>query len=495
MPPLGDAPAPVGEAVSRRSTTALADRRLGWIILLVFCGAFALKVGGDLDAPFGFLPTGSSVDAYNAATWSTGARALRESGPIDSKFGAVWSGANGDRYADHPPGIYPATALAQWLVPDDELGARLLVLLASLAAAVLLFLLLCDLELAPVLAAASVGIGLSVPMFLTFGTMLDTLMLGLPFASAYLVLWNRGLRGRPKYLRLTAAAAAVCLVAWEGVILVAVTMVIMAAVRRDRERLRAIAAAGAGAASAVVATVLWQIWVYGGLKDVLDQGALRAGTSGFSVADYLDSQISALRETFGIPAFVVLGIGVVVFVANQRFRPVGVAALGTSIVYAVGFRQGSFVHDYWNYWLVITFVVAVGAIASLFDRFRSRSWVPIGCLLATVLVVVGFRAELNEQRLRTDGERYARAQAGFTKPARGQAWVPLVSSSLGPRGSLATWVFPQARFYFRVPLRFATAPEAASYARRHPDAWIVLNTGATGGGELVRGRDAVARLG
>jgi 4-amino-4-deoxy-L-arabinose transferase-like glycosyltransferase len=493
--PLEDAPAPVVGAVSRRSPSVLADRRLGWMILVVFCAAFALKVGGDLNAPFGYLPTGSSVDAYNGATWSTGARALRESGPIDSKFGAVWSDTTGDRYARHPPAIYTATALIQWLVPDDELGARLLVFLASLAAAVLLYLLLRELKLAPVLAAASVGIGLSVPMFLTFGTMLDTVMLGLPFAAGYLLLWQRSLNGHPNFLGLMAAAAAACLVAWEGVVLVAVTMFVMAVARRDRERPRAIAAAGAGAASAVVVTGLWQIWVYGDLKDVLDQGALRAGSSGFSSADYLDSQFSALRETFGIPAMVVLLIGAVVLVARPRFRPIGLAALGTSIIYAVGFREGSFVHDYWNYWLVIAFVLAIGAIASFLNQFRLRWWIPVSCLVAALLVVVGFRAELNEQRLRTDGERYARAQAGFTKPARGQAWVPLVSSSLGPPGSLATWVFPQARFYFRVPLRFATAPEAASYARRHPDAWIVLNTGATGGGELVRGRDAVARLG
>jgi hypothetical protein len=192
---------------------------------------------------------------------------------------------------------------------------------------------------------------------------------------------------------------------------------------------------------------------------------------------------------------VVLGVGVVVLVARRRFRPVGVAALATPVVYAAGFREGSYIHDYWNYWLVITFVVAIGAILSVLGHVRLRSWLPVGCVVAALLVVVGFRAELNEQRLRTDGERYAQEQVGFTTPAHGQGWVPLVSSSLGPTGSLATWVFPQARFYFGVPLRFATAREGASYARRHPDAWIVLNTGATGGGELVRGRDAVALLG
>jgi 4-amino-4-deoxy-L-arabinose transferase-like glycosyltransferase len=481
-------------ATSAQTRRARADRRLGWVIVLVFCGVFTLHVARGLNAPFGFLPSGGSVDAYNGAMWSTGARALRESGPIDSKFGAVWSDERDDRYADHPPAIYPATALSQWLAPEDELGARLLVLAASVAAAVLLFLLLCELGVVPVLAAASVGIGLSVPMFLTYGTMLDTLMLALPFAVAYVLFWQRSLNGRTNLLALGCTAAAVCLVAWEGVILVFATTVVMVVVRRDREHFRAIAAAGAGAVVAVLVTGLWQVWVYGGLSEVLDQGALRAGGGGFTSGEYVHSQLSWLRETFGIPAAVVLGIGVVALVANRRFRPVGLAALGTSFLYAVGFREGSFVHDYWNYWLVITLVLGVGAISSFLSRFDRRVWIPVGCIAAAVVVAFGFTAELREENLRSDGERYARSDAGFTRPARGQRWVPLINDSLGAAGSSANWVLPQARFYFRVPLRFMTSAGAVSYARRHPDGWMVLNSGVTGAGELVRGRDALARL-
>jgi hypothetical protein len=493
--PLDEMAVPVHEAVSRRRAPARADRRLGWVILLVFCAAFTLHVGRGLNAPFGFLPVWSSNDAYNGATWSTGARALHESGPIDSKFGAAWSGAAGDyHYASHPPAIYSATALAQLVVHDDALAARLLVLLASLAAAALLFLLLCELRLAPVLAAVSVGVGLSVPMFLSYGTMLDTLMLGLPFAVGYLLLWQRSLNGRTNRLALACAAATVCLIAWEGVILVAATGFVMAVVRRDREHLTAVAAAGLGAALAVMVTGLWQFWVYEGLGEVLEKGGFRAGTAGFSLGDYLDSQLSYTRETFGVPAMVVLGIGLVAVIASRRFRPIGVAALGTSVAYAVAFRQGSFAHNYWNYWLVITFVLAVGAIASRLGRLRPRVWLALGAVLACVLGVYGFRAELDEQRSRTDGERYVRAHPALTHPAPGQRWVPVVSSSPEPSGSTAAWVFPQARFYLGVPLRYATMAEAASYARRHAGHWIVLNLSGVGGGELVRGRDALPRL-
>jgi hypothetical protein len=494
--PLHDADAPVVEAISTRFRLARADRRLGWVVLLVFCAGFTLKVAGGLSAPFGFHSITSSVDSYNGATWSTGARALRESGPIDSRFGAVWSGAARDyRYADHPPMIYPATAMAQWLVPDDELGGRLLVFLASIAAAVLLFLLLCELDLTPLLAAASVGIGLSVPMFLTYGTMLDTLMLGLPFAVGYLLLWQRSLKGHANRLGLAFAAAAVCLVAWEGVILVAATMLVMAVVRRNSNPWRAIAAAGVGGASAAVATGLWQVWVYGGLTQVLEKGAFRAGGSGFSFREYLARQLSWLHGTFGIPALAVLGIGVVALLASRRFRPIGLAALGTPVVYAAGFREGSFVHDYWSYWLVITLVLGIGAIAALLRRVHPRAWLLVPGLLAVGLVAFGFTTEHSEARLRRADERQAKNEPGLTQPAQSQRWVPVVSNSLGPPGSTAAWVLPQARYYFRVPLRFTTANEAASYAERHPDGWVVMNYGSVGGGVLVRGRDVVASLG
>jgi hypothetical protein len=504
---IHDTRTPVGEGVAASLTRARADRRFGWLILLAFSAAFTLKVAVELDAPFGFYEVTSSVDAYNGATWSTGARALRESGPIDSKFGAVWSRAPGDyRYASHPPMIYPATALAQWLAPGDELGARLLVFLASIAAAVLLFLLLCELDLPPPLAAASVGIGLSVPMFLTYGTMLDTLMLGLPFAVGYLLVWQRGLNGGTNRVAMGVAAAAVCLVAWEGVILVAATMLVTVLLRRNHERWKAIAAAGVGAASAVVVTALWQVWVYGSLGEVLDHAAVRAGGSGFSLSDYFHRQLTFLQDTFGFPALVVLGIGVVVLLASARFRPLGLAVVATSIAYATGFVEGSFVHDYWNYWVLITFVLGIGALGSLLLHARPRAWLLIPFLFAIGLVVFGFRAELNETHLRSIGDRQAQKQPRLTRRVQGQRWVPLVQIPVGAGGqggsiddtspgATAAWVLPQARFYFRVPLRFTTTNEASAFARRHPDAWIVLNYGSVGGGELVRGRDAMARLG
>ena len=197
---------------------------------------------------------------------------------------------------------------------------------------------------------------------------------------------------------------------------------------------------------------------------------------------------------FGIPAVVVLGVGVVVLVASRRFRPVGLAALGTSIVYAVGFREGSFVHDYWNYWLVITLVLGVGAIASLprADSDR-RAWLPVGCVAGSRVGRVRLHGRTREAESANGRRALSASGSRIHAAGAGQRWVPLVSNSLGPPGSTAAWVLPQARFYFRVPLRFATAPsrlvcEAAS--RRLDRAEL----GRDGGGELVRGRDALARL-
>ena len=342
-----------------------------------------------------FLRSGGSVDAYNGAIWSTGARELRESGPIDSKFGAVWSDERDDRTPTIPL-IYPATALSQWLVPEDELGARLLVLAASVAAAVLLFLLLCELGVVPVLAAASVGIGLSVPMFLTYGTMLDTLMLALPFAVAYVLFWQRSLNGRTNHSASMHRGGGLSRRVGRrhpgfrnngGHGRRTPRSRTPPGDRGCRSRRR-----GGRAGDRPVAGL--------GLRrplEVLDQGALRAGGGGFTSGEYVHSQLSWLRETFGIPAAVVLGIGVVALVANRRFRPVGLAALGTSFLYAVGFREGSFVHDYWNYWLVITLVLGVGAISSFLADSNGECGYRSVC--GRRVVAFGFTAELREENL------------------------------------------------------------------------------------------------
>jgi len=478
-----------GDVQSRapRPSTRAAQRRLGWALLVLFAAAFVVRVAPGLDDPFSYVPSGGGlpIDSYNDAVFSLGGRALPDLGVLDSKLGGDWGA--GDHYADHPPLVYSATAVAQAVTGDDELAARGLALVASLAAMVLLFLLLIELAVPPPLAALSVGVALSVPMFVEYGTMLDTLMLGLPFAVAYLLVWQRSLDGRANAWALGSVAALSVLTAWEGALLVAVTLLITLVVRRGRAALGTIVAAGAGLVAGLVATALWLVWVNDGLTHIIDQGLERSSGGGpLSVGDYFDRQFTWLRDLYGIPAVILLVAGLVAALALSRFRPVAVAAATTSLVYAGAFRQGSWQHDYWNYWLLITLALAAGALAFVVARAR-RALVTgaLGCL-AVAVVVTGFTAR-TPIYLRTGGADLAPKLAATRRPVPGQRWVPVVQPNADP-GKSAVWTIPQERFNLGRPLRFATAARAAEFARRHPTFWLIVNY------QVVRGDDALALL-
>jgi hypothetical protein len=183
----------------------------------------------------------------------------------------------------------------------------------------------------------------------------------------------------------------------------------------------------------------------------------------------------------------VLVLGVVAVATSRRFRPVGIAALTTSILYAGAFRQGSWQHDYWNYWLVVTLVIGTGALASIVYRARRRPLTLAACCLAAVVVVSAVTAE-TPIYLRTGGKDRTPELAATRRPVAGQRWIPVVQPNSGAPGTTAVWTIPQERFYLRVPLRFATTEGAAAYAIRHPSFWMIVNY------QVVRGRDAVPLL-
>jgi hypothetical protein len=474
---------------SRRVLPRDSARRAGVVatlLLVVFAGAFTVRAWPTFTRPFTSIPgLFAPVDSYNNAVFSIGARALREHGPIESKLGGDWGG--GDYYADHPPLIYSASALTQAVVGDDELAAPLLAFAASVASVALLFGLLRQLGVAAVAAAVSVIVGLSVAMFLDFGTMLDTLILGLPFAVGYLVAWQANLDGRASPRWMLGTAAAVVLVAWEGAILVATSMVVTWLLGHRRYRRMLVAAAG-GLVMGLVANALWIAWV-SGLETVLDKALYRSGRgSDISIGGYLEHQGQHLRNLFGIAGVVVLAMAVAACVCLRRFRPLGAATLATVLMYALAFREGSDLHDYWNYWLLIPFVLGVGALATLLDRSNVVQ-VLGAAVLATALVIAGFQHESPIAGLRDLADRDVAALAATRQPALGQQRVLVAATPTEPIGETALWVLPPTRYYLRVPLRYASPETVVRYVERHPNRWVVVNS------TVLRGRAALSALG
>jgi hypothetical protein len=156
-------------------------------------------------------------------------------------------------------------------------------------------------------------------------------------------------------------------------------------------------------------------------------------------------------------------------------------------VYTGVFRQGSWQHDYWNYWLVVTLVVGAGAIASIVSRARRPFLSLAACTLAVAVVVTSFTAA-TPIYLRTGGHDHTPQLAATRQPVPGQSWISLVPVDARQSGTSAFWDLPQARFYLRAPLRYASPTEATTFVHQHPTFWIVVHS------EVVRGRDALRLL-
>jgi hypothetical protein len=313
-------------------------------------------------------------------------------------------------------------------------------------------------------------------------------VIGLPFGVAYLLLWQRDLDARGNRVALAVAAGLAVLAAWEGGLLVAITIALTLAFRRGRERWRTITAATSGVAVGALVTTAWLLWVNGSFERIVHQGLFRANGGGpATLGDYLDQQWSWLRALFGVPALVLLVLGLAAIALQPRFRPVGIAAFATTVVYAGAFHQGSWQHDYWNYWLVVTLVIGSGAIAAIVWQARRRGLTIAVCALAIAVVVTSFTAA-TPIYLRTGGRDHAPELAATRRPVPGQRWVPYVAADARRIGSSAVWELPQERFYLQAPLRFATRAQATAFVERHPNFWVVVRS------RVVRGRDALTLL-
>ena len=164
----------------------LDSRRLALALLLIFASVFLLQAAPRIAAPFG-----DSHDGENGAVWGFASRAIRNDGFFGSCGGARL-GAGEGTYAHHPPLIANETALVESVFGHRPTWTRLPAWLASLATIPLLYLLLVALGIRRVPSALGTILALATPMFLLYGSMLDTLQISLPFAVAFLLVRARG---------------------------------------------------------------------------------------------------------------------------------------------------------------------------------------------------------------------------------------------------------------------------------------------------------------
>lgn len=456
---------PVGRTEGRRRTVARRRARVPLLGLAVVGLAVLVFV---LDtAPRATSAFGDSVESMNAGTWLVGARSLSELGWAESKGGAF--SVELGTYAHHPPGVLAAAALAH-AVGDAPLALRGPALLSSVASIVLLWLLLRELGCSTT--ASSVGLALAVgsTMFLLFGPMLNMEAVSLPWVLAAYLLWSRGPASRPVVLFVVAAMAT--LTSWQGVLSVGILCLIeLVRLVRTRRLSAPSIALVAGATVGLVLTIGWLWWANGSGAQVFAAADKRSTVHGLSAGDLARRQLWWFAQTFPVWTPFVAAPGVVVGLARRtRLRPVLAVAVVVCLAFIVGFREGSYEHAYWNWWLLVP--VALGGAAgvdALLSVLRSpaRRDVTAAALLTAAVVSMPAAAAADRPLERTF---WAGVDAGelltqHPLPA-GQSTAYLYAGD-----EWSTWA---GWYTHRAPVVVWTAQDVDAIARREPDALILV---------------------
>jgi hypothetical protein len=328
-------------------------------------------------------PFGDAHDGRNAGVWASGSEALREEGPVASRLGTVnpVSGV----YANHPPLIAVETAVAEVVGARAPAATRAPAWLGSLLTIVLLAVLLRDRRLASGAVGVAVLLAVTTPMFLIYGTMLDTPVTSLPIGIGLLVLWERGRRGEPVRPLLAGVLAALAILAGWQALLLSCVLGAWALVRtvRGTGRRNVELAFPAGAAAGFVLLVAWLLWAFGGtLRPLFDQFLFRTGESSqpVSFSALLGAQRHTVLVMYGVAGMAAIA-GLVVAARHGRTRGLVGVTLGVTVPYALIFRTGAVNHEYWGYWFLLPVAIGLAAGAEQSWPTGGRAVGPKPCCL------------------------------------------------------------------------------------------------------------------
>ncbi|MFN8036506.1 MAG: hypothetical protein U0V73_11275 [Acidimicrobiia bacterium] len=459
------------EGPAPTTTAPTAATRYGpWLLLSAFALVFVVQGAARITMPFG-----NSHDGRNGAVWGLESRAIREQGPLASRLGAR-SPYLPAPYADHPPLIAIETAAAEAVGGERPAVTRAPAWLGALATVALLYVLLRDLKVDALPAALGVVTGLGSGMFFLYGTMLDTLQTSLPFALGVLILWNRRRHGRgPRARWLAVACLLLVLASWEGALLVAVLSAAdLLHGWRTHHRLRFPPTLAALAVGALLVGI-WIWWADGGLGAILAQLRERTGTGTASVSwsSFANQQFDYARTVFN-PVVTLLAVPfVVIALLDRRTRLLCAVTLGTACLYTLAMHEAAYVHDYWNYWLLVP--LTIGAAATL-DRMRRALLARDAARHGATIAITALGAVLALNGLASI-RSYSDAVVTAAEPAR------VVQRTGLARGQRVTYVAlrnpgsaPWVAYLTRARLASVTSRHAVvALARSRPDDRILVS--------------------
>jgi hypothetical protein len=316
-------------------------------------------------APRLALPYGDNHAGRIFGRYALHLRNLQEDGLVGSAFSANWTPYSTGPYAHHPPlqnmlgalfGLLPGSGPYEIL-----LGPHVIALAGIPAAAALLRGL--GIRWSPTLLA--VGLMAATGHFWLYSPLMFDISAIMVLAAAVVHLRRRA--HPPRWLVVVACTAALVttLASWPGVALGAALGLWLFAARR----LDGVTVAVATCMVVGLALSLAFVFGVGGAANIINQTEVRTSGGSFTVGEFVLRQGKYAYQLLPIWYLVLLPVAVVAGLLDRRTR----IFVAGSTLFAAGWvlvlNNGSFVHDYWSFPVLITGVVGMGV---LLERVTAR---------------------------------------------------------------------------------------------------------------------------
>jgi len=340
------------------------------------------------------LPLGDSHEGRVLGQFALHVRNFWDLGPSGSSFGAAWAPFSEVPYTHHPPLLTGIHLLVSAVAGEGLVQLKAVSYLSGMATVPALWWVGRRLGLGSLPVAVAVGALVATPWWWVYGR------LGLGFLPNLLMIGTVLALADPApdrsgdwpLRRAAAASAAAVAASWHGVFLAPLLWLWL---WRRRGLDRTVVVVGAAMAAGALAVLLW-ITQGAGLGELGDHAGRRIGVDR-TVGEFLDRQWTFARGL--LPAwYLVLAVpALVAGLADVRTRAVVGMLVAMVVAFAVVPSDNAWVHDYWNFPLLLAlfpgFAVLAGWAWRAVDRLPGVGRGPAGAaavlLVAVVLVVLG----------------------------------------------------------------------------------------------------------
>lgn len=489
----GTSPTTVTLPAPAATSAPAAGRRIerwGWGAVGAITAVVASTWVARLGEPFGDNHLGRIVGRY-----ALHERNLREQGILGSHFGADWAPYASTPYAHHPPLLNFLTALTGLLPGEAEyqvwLPPYLLALLIIPAGAALLrgFAVRWSATL------LAVGLMVATPFYWVYSPLMFDLAPILALSAAVVRLRTRPDPGRALVAGACAAALSTTLVSWPGIAFAAALGLVLFLARRiDRVTILVAASMLTGLAISLAFMV-----GVSGMTLLGGQAELRSTGGDHTMSQFLDRQWHFAYLLLPVWYLGALPLGAVAGLLDRRTRSYLATAIGFTAVWVLGLSNGSYVHSYWSYPVLVVGLVGMGVLLDRIvgrlvdrptpdpatgtgtDRARRGSralsrlvgrrsvrlvavalvWAALGTYLGAGLVVGPVR-----NRLLTEPTQAGRLVAEHPPPA-GQRYAWIAGTSV----TTPRWLV----YYWRLAPRSLTAERLRSDPTARPEDLVLMN--------------------